>query len=327
MARATPGRWRRRSARRACCVTACRGAASRSRTTQAGQQQRRSATLTAPRRVDGAGQRRARDGRDEQHAREHEPGHEDDSARVRTRPDAPAADSHTHVQRAPDRFAVSRAQCIERFAERARPPHRARSRQRRCVRGASPGSQVRRRGSTQRANPICAASRTRSAACVAPRTSPASPTSPNTAVVGRNGAVAHARRDRGHDAQVSRRLVDRHPAGDVDEHVVARAGSGRRASRAPRAAARAVLIDAVRRAARVAVGAGADERLHLDEDRPRSLDASRAPPTPARRPAARRGTAPTGWAPAAGRSPVISNTPSSLTAPNRFFTARTTRCA
>ena len=39
-------------------------------------------------------------------------------------------------------------------------------------------------GMMQRRKPICAASRTRSAACVMPRTSPARPTSPNIAVVG-----------------------------------------------------------------------------------------------------------------------------------------------
>ena len=88
----------------------------------------------------------------------------------------------------------------------------------------------------------------------------------------RNHAIAHARRDRGEDAEVGRRLVDRHPAGDVHEHIVAdqvEAGAlfeHREQQRQP------LLIDAARHAPRVAVAAGADERLHFDEDRPRSLD-------------------------------------------------------
>ena len=138
-------------------------------------------------------------------------------------------------------------------------------------------------GMTQRRNPICAASRTRSAACEMPRTSPASPTSPNTAVVGGIDAVAHARgdgRERRRDRPPARRRVippamftntsspDQVQAGALLEH--------RQQQRQP------LLIDAARHPPRVAVGAGADERLHLDENRPRALRPRTAPPSPAR---------------------------------------------
>ena len=142
----------------------------------------------------------------------------------------------------------------------------------------------------------------------------------------RNHAVPDARRDGGEHAQIRGRLVDRHPSRDVHEHVVAHeieTGAlleHREQQRQP------LLIDAAGHPARGAVGARADQRLDFDENRPRALDRAehrrtgrvdralgekqlRGVRAPARRPA-----------------DVISKTPSSLTAPKRFLTARTTRC-
>jgi len=84
---------------------------------------------------------------------------------------------------------------------------------------------------------------------------------------GGNDPVADARRDRREHAEVRRRLVHRHPARDVHEHIVAdevEAGTlleDREQQREP------LRIDPARHPTGVPVGAGADQRLHLDEDR------------------------------------------------------------
>ena len=207
------------------------------------------------------------------------------------------------------------------------PRRRSARRRARSPAGASAGAQLP-SGTTQRVNPICAASRTRSAACVVPRISPARPDFAEDRGARPDRPVAHARRD---GARRSPRSAagsstvmppatftntssrDQVQAGALLEH-----GEQQR---------QAVLIDAAGHPPRVAVGARADQRLHLDEQRPRSFDAAEHRRARRVRRRARRGTAATGCGTACRPVPVISNTPSSLTAPKRFFTARTTRCA
>ena len=126
-------------------------------------------------------------------------------------------------------------------------------------------------------------------------------------------------------AQVGRRLVDRDAAGDVDEHVLGHQVQAGALLEHRQQQRQAVLIEAAGHPPRVAVRAGADERLDLDQHRPRTFDA-------AQHRGARRVGRPLGEEQLrriGHRSrpvPVISKTPSSLTAPKRFLTARTTRC-
>ena len=178
----------------------------------------------------------------------------------------------------------------------------------------------------QRRKPICAASRTRSPACVMPRTSPASPTSPNIAVVGGNDAVADARRDRGERRRgrtPARRPSSRRRCSRTHRR---RPGSGRRASRAPPAAATAAAdrcrSPSAARCRRCCVLTSACTSTRIGREP--STEHSTAEPGAFAGRSARNSFDGLGT----GRRPVdvISNTPSSLTAPNRFFTARTTRC-
>ena len=146
--------------------------------------------------------------------------------------------------------------------------------------------------------------------------------------VRRNRPVAQARRDRRDDRQVGRRLVDASCRRRRSRtHRRSRGSGPTRLSSTASSSDEPVLIEAARRPPRVAERRRADERLHLDEDRPRAFDRAQHRRAGHVRAAARRETAATDSAPARSPAPVISNTPSSLTAPNRFFTARTTRCA
>ncbi len=88
----------------------------------------------------------------------------------------------------------------------------------------------------------------------------------------RNDAIAHRRRDRGHHAQVGRRFVHRHAAGDVHEHIVADEVQARALFEHREQQREPLLVDAARHAARAPVAARADERLDFDEDRARPLD-------------------------------------------------------
>ena len=182
-------------------------------------------------------------------------------------------------------------------------------------------------GTTQRVNPICAASRTRSAACV---DAPDFSRQPDLAE-DRGGRldrpVADARRHGAENREIRGRLVDGHAAGHVHEHVLGNEVQAGALLEDCEQQRQAVLIETARHAARISVGARADERLHLDEERPRTFDAAEHGRSRGVAGALARETAATGSGTAFRPVPVISNTPSSLTAPNRFFTARTTRCA
>ena len=79
--------------------------------------------------------------------------------------------------------------------------------------------------------------------------------------------VPDARGHRGDDREVRRRLVDGHAASDVHEDVLGdevEAGTLLEHGQEQR---QAIAIEAARHPPRVAVRAGADERLHLDEQR------------------------------------------------------------
>ena len=73
------------------------------------------------------------------------------------------------------------------------------------------------------------------------------------------------------------------PAGDVGEDVVARQHQPGALLEHGQQQRHAVGVEAVGGALGVAVGAGADERLHFDQQRPRAFDGSTAPPSPATR--------------------------------------------
>ena len=101
------------------------------------------------------------------------------------------------------------------------------------------------------------------------RISPASPTSPNTTVP-RRPAAARRRRDRARDARSIAGSASRSAAGDVDEHVAievaARAlGEHREQQRD------AVAVDAGRGAPADRRARRRDQRLDLDEQRPRAV--------------------------------------------------------
>ena len=154
---------------------------------EAGQRRARTAMLASDadgkRLEDG---RRVRDGRDERRR-----------ARAQTRPSrtpSMTANHNTEHVTAGNAFhrPVIRASSASSASPTVRTPTSSHVRRRAA---GSAGSMLA-SGMMQRANPICAASRTRSGAWVMPRTSPASPTSPNIAVVGGIDAVPDARGDR-----------------------------------------------------------------------------------------------------------------------------------
>ena len=98
------------------------------------------------------------------------------------------------------------------------------------------------------------------------------PISPNAAVPSRTGDAARRRGDRERDPEVGARLVDADAAGDVDEHVGAAerqpgvAGEHREDHREP------LGVDAGGDPPRHREVARRDERLDLEQQRPRALD-------------------------------------------------------
>ena len=86
-------------------------------------------------------------------------------------------------------------------------------------------------------------------------------------------------------------------------------------------------VDADRRPPRHGEPRARDERLDLDQHRPAALERREHGRARARRPAARRGTPPTGFGTSVSPPSPISNTATSLVDPKRFFTARSTRSA
>ena len=102
-----------------------------------------------------------------------------------------------------------------------------------------------------RVNPICSASRMRSLACGTPRTSPPRPTSPNTAVPCAMGRLRTLDATAATIAEIGRRLVDAHPAGDVDEHIVGDQVQAGALFEHRQQQRQAVLIDADRHAPRL----------------------------------------------------------------------------
>ena len=132
--------------------------------------------------------------------------------------------------------------------------------------------------------------------------------------------------DRQRDGEVGARLVDPNAAGDVDEDVRA---AERDAGVPPRHGddhREPLRVDAGRDAARHRQIGRRDERLDLEQDRPRPLERARDGRADlAAWPCGR--TAPTDRERRRGPAPVISKTPSSFVEPKRFLTARRTRCA
>ena len=127
-------------------------------------------------------------------------------------------------------------------------------------------------GITQRVNPSCRASRARNPACVVVRTSPASPISPNTATCGGHGAIAQARRDRGHHREIRSRLIHGNATRHVHEHIVGRQIETGALVQHCEQQRQAIRIQSARRSPGIAERRCTDERLHFDEDRPRSFN-------------------------------------------------------
>src|SRR5436190_211406 len=92
---------------------------------------------------------------------------------------------------------------------------------------------------------------------------------------GCDGSVAERRGERERERQVEPRLVDRQPAGQVDVDVVAREPDPRFPSEDGDEQGDAVPVDAARRPARRPAGTRCNERLDLDEERPRSFERRR----------------------------------------------------
>ena len=179
-------------------------------------------------------------------------------------------------------------------------------------------------GSTQRRKPSLRASASRSSALPTARTSPARPTSPKQSVCGSTGRPRADEATAASHAEVARRLRQPHAAGDVDEDVLAEhvdAGAPLDHGEQQR---HAVGVDAERGAPRHA-GRVRDERLDLDEDRPRALDATPHRPSRARRAAARRRNSAEGFCTSPRPSARISKTPISFVEPKRFLVVRRMR--
>ena len=182
-----------------------------------------------------------------------------------------------------------------------------------------------RAGRMQRVKPICAASRTRRAACPELRTSPPRPTSPKTTVRGGRGRLRNDEATAAATPRSAAGSATSRPPATLTNTSSPRSCSPTRFSSTAMQQRGAVGVEADGHAARVAER----RRARPGPGSPRAWDASPRrwppPPSPASRPAARTGTARTGWGPACRPVPVISKTPSSEIAPKRFFTARTMR--
>ena len=106
-------------------------------------------------------------------------------------------------------------------------------------------------GRMQRLNPICAASRTRSAGLRDAADFARQAHFAEHRGRRRDDAIADARGDRGQHAEVRGRLVHGHPAGDIDEHIVANQVETRAFLEHREQQRQPLLIDAARHAARV----------------------------------------------------------------------------
>ena len=164
--------------------------------------------------------------------------------------------------------AGARPERLSRRAARA-PPRGCARRRASMPAGASSGTL--RAGSRQRVKPICAASRTRSPAWLALAHLAAQAHLAEQHGVRRQRAVAEGRGDgRGH-AEVGGGLVHLEPAGDAHEHVVAQQLEAHALLEHGQEQVGAIRVDAERHAPRRAERGRRDERLHLDQHRPRAL--------------------------------------------------------
>ena len=183
-------------------------------------------------------------------------------------------------------------------------------------------------GTTQRVKPSCAASRTRSAACEvgAHFAGQARPRRTRPRPAGWPDCADSTRRPRAppRSAAGSATLIP--PATFTNTSSVARFRPDALVEHGEqqREPAR---IEPVGRPPRVAERRRADERLHLDQHRPRALRSCSSTAEPGTFVGRSARNSFDGFGTARRPAPVISNTPSSLTAPKRFLTARTTRCA
>ena len=128
------------------------------------------------------------------------------------------------------------------------------------------------RGTIARVKPSLTASRSRSWPRGAGRTSPARPISPNTTTSRGSWSVGERGHHRERHRKVGRRLADAHAADGVDEHVLV----DRRQPRVPvqhrEQHRQAVLLEPDRQAARAGRLRRIDQRLDLDQQRPRALE-------------------------------------------------------
>ena len=137
-------------------------------------------------------------------------------------------------------------------------------------------------------------------------------------------AVAKAAEDGGKDAEIRRRFIDLQAAGCVDINVAIRHGKTEPLFHHGNQHGDAIEVDTGRRPPRGSVLGGYYQGLDLDEDRPGSFHSTddRAPRQRTNRVRSEKGRRIPHRTQSAA---VISNTPTSLAAPNRFFTARTIR--
>ena len=180
-------------------------------------------------------------------------------------------------------------------------------------------------GKSARSKPIFSASRSRSSTCPTPRTSPVSPTSPDDDVA-RSARPSRARGDRRDHREIRRGLVDAEAARDVQEHVlVVEPHAQRFSSTASSSATRPRSSPIVVRRGIASAERETSAWISTSTGRLPSSVASTAEPGAPTGPLGEersRRVRDLGEA----RSP-ISNTPTSLVEPKRFFTARSTRSA
>ena len=180
-------------------------------------------------------------------------------------------------------------------------------------------------GTIVKEKPSFAHSASRRSAWLAGRRRPVSPISPKHASPSRTCIPRAAEAIASAMPRSAARLVDPHAPGDVDEDV----GLPERDARVPPENGadhgQALRVDSGGHAPGHGEVARRDERLDLEEKRPRPLeraDDSRAGLVVLRAAEDRRTGLPLPRAP----RPVISKTPSSFVEPKRFFTARRIRC-
>ena len=180
-------------------------------------------------------------------------------------------------------------------------------------------------GVTAVAKPSFAASLSRASAWPTGRTSPERPISPKTTVSAGTGSTVSGRDQRRRDREIGGGLGDAQAAGDV-EIDVARADLQRRSAPPARPAPWRGGCRPSRPRRGAACRAGRrDQRLDLDQHRPRALHAGEDRGAAHLAAGGRRGTAPTGSALRPSPRSVISKTPISSVGPKRFLTARRMR--